>query len=82
MSAFIQKGTGTLVAGTATIPAMLINTDARITVTRNTPAGVLGAGGLDCPTAARTTAHFVVNSIDLAGALVATETSTFDWHVV
>ncbi len=78
MSAFLQHGTLTLVGGTATV--VVNNPSAyKVIPARRTPAGALGAGGLDCPNATRTATQFVINAIDLAGALVVTETSTVDW---
>jgi len=78
-----QSGTNVaLVGGTKTVAATAVSTTASIRVSRNTPAGTLGAGGLAEPQASRVVGtQFVVNSVDLTGALVNTDTSTFDWNI-
>ena len=74
-----QHGVGTLVGGTATVTAR--NASVRgVTVSKATPAGN-PQGQLSAPTASRTTTQFVVNAIDATGALLASDTSTFDWHI-
>lgn len=74
-----QHGVGTLVNGTATIAAR--NALLRgVNVSKATPIGN-PQGNLTVPTATRTAAQFVVNAADAAGALVATDVSTFDWHI-
>ncbi len=78
MAAFIQKGRATLVGGTATVLAFLPS-GAIPTATRSTPGGVAGTGGYALPSANQTTSQFVINAVDLAGALVATDTSTVNW---
>jgi len=74
----IRAGTGTLVAGTATITGTLTGTS-RIIVTRNTAGGTIG--DLRAPSASRVPGQggagsFVVN------ASVNTDTSTFDYLVI
>lgn len=70
-----------LVNGTKVV-AVPTTAQSTIRVTRNTPIGVLGAGGLVVPDATRTGAGFTVNSVDLNAGLVATDQSTFDWDMI
>lgn len=77
-----QVGTGTLVGGVATIAATSVAAGSRIVVTRNTPIGTLGAGGLVVPDGTVVPGvSFDVKAIDLAGGAVITDLSTFNWEV-
>lgn len=81
MSALLQKGTATLVAGTITVSGVVVAADASIFVNVNTPAGAVQGVKYAVPTATRTATQFVINAVDAAGALVATDVSTVDWAV-
>lgn len=74
-----QKGTGQLVAGTLDVPARGANVRG-VVVSKATPAGN-PQGQLSAPTASRAAAQFTVNAVDATGAVVATDTSTFDWYI-
>lgn len=74
-----QKGVGTLVAGTATISARGAN-DRGVVVSKNTASGT-AQGVLEAPVASRTSAQFVVNARDAAGAIETNDTSSFDWII-
>lgn len=74
-----QYGQGTLIAGTATMTARHADANGVI-LSRNAVLGVPGAY-LVAPVASRTAGQFVVEAQDAAGALVATDVSTFDWFI-
>jgi len=81
----VQAGTGTLAAGSATIPAVL-DAASRIKVSMNDPGAgaITGFASFEVPAASRTLGTpgtFVVNAIDDAKALIGTAVSTFDWEV-
>jgi hypothetical protein len=80
----ILKGSGTLVAGTATILAAISATSA-IQVTMEDPGAgaITGFAALEVPAGTRIVGtSFVVNAIDDAKVVIATAVSTFDWTVV
>lgn len=74
-----QYGQGTLIAGTATMTARHADANGVI-VSRNSIGGVPGAY-LIAPVGSRAAGQFVVNAVDAAGLLVATDTSEFDWFI-
>lgn len=76
-----SSGTATLVGGTIIVTGVQLTSTGKIVLGRNTPGGTLGAG-LAAPSASRTASQFVINAVDTAGALVATDTSTVDWAIV
>lgn len=81
----IQAGTGTLVAGTATISAT-ITASSRIQVTMKDPGAgaITGFGAFKVPAAARVVGapgSFDVTAIDDAKATIGTAVCTFDWSV-
>lgn len=81
----MQAGTGTLVAGTATIAAN-ITALSRITVSMKDPGAgaITGFAGFKVPAAARVVGapgSFDVTAIDDAKATIATAVCTFDWMV-
>lgn len=80
----VQNGTGTLIAGSATINAKLTSLS-RITATMKDPgAGVITLmAGLNCPAGLRDTAAgtFVVQAIGDDKVVIATAVCTFDWKV-
>lgn len=76
------SGTATLSSGTVTVSTTAVKTGAIIMLTRNTPGGTLGIG-LTAPVGSITNAtSFVINSVDAAGAVLATDTSTVNWLVI
>ena len=79
-----QSGQGTLVAGALTVTGVTLTTTSVIVVGRRTAGGTVGAGGLIAPAASRNVAskQFVIQSIDLVGALVNTDTSAIEWLVI
>lgn len=81
----MQAGTGTLVAGTATVAAN-ITALSRIVVSMKDPGAgaITGYAALKVPAAARVVGapgSFDVTAIDDAKATIATAVCTFDWHV-
>ena len=84
-----QAGTGTLVAGTATVAATL-TAASKIQISMRDPgAGALTTFiGFTTPVASRVAGvsgsggQFVVNAIDNAKATLATAVCTFDWEVI
>jgi len=70
-------GTATLSSGTITVASKNMPTDAKITISRNTPSG--GLGDLSIPSATRTnlgtaTSQFIINSSSNS------DNSTIDWE--
>lgn len=84
----IQYGQTALSNGvSAFIPADIIQPGSRIVATIAIHSGVQGAGGVSAKTADRVAGTraggggFVLTAVDLAGATVATDSGTYDWHV-
>lgn len=76
-------GTGTLAGGTLTVATTALTANSVIQLTVKTPGGATQGVKLSAPAANRTAGtSFVVNAVDATGALVATDTSTFDWMIV
>jgi hypothetical protein len=73
-------GTGTLVAGVATITTGASDAGSRIFLTRTGALGSPAAGVLQI--VSKTATQFVVNSVDAAGAIAATDVGTFDWVIL
>jgi hypothetical protein len=72
-------------AGTKTVNTLNITASSTIIATVNTPAGGAQGVKLAIPAASRTPGtpgSFIVNAVDAAGALVNTDTSTFDVLVI
>jgi hypothetical protein len=80
----IQKGTGTLAAGTLTVTGVVLDADSRIIVTMKDPGAgaITGFADLAVPAGSRTATQFVVNAIDAAKATIGTAVCTFDWIIV
>lgn len=88
---FIQRGSGTLVAGVLTVGfggdgsrVFVLGADS-IQITRGVAAGA--TIGSDLQVSARTpgapgVGSFTVRAIDTTGALVATDVSSFDWAII
>lgn len=79
-----QSGQGTLVAGALTVTGVTLTSTSVVVVGRRTPGGTAGAGGLVAPAASRNVGskQFVIQAVDLAGALVTTDTSAIEWMVI
>lgn len=80
----LQFGTGTLVAGEATIATATITATSRILVAMKDPGAgaITGFAAFDVPVADRVVGapgSFKVRAIDDAKALIATAVCTFDW---
>lgn len=73
-------GTGTLVAGVATIASAGVAANSRIFLQRTGAAG--GATGTLQVIAKNAGVSFVVQSLDAAGAVVAADVGTFDWWII
>jgi hypothetical protein len=81
----IQRGRGTIGAdGTALVQGVTLTADSIVAVFRATPSGKLAPGGLAAPVEQRSIAGgtFVVQAVDLAGAVAAGETSEFEYLVL
>lgn len=82
----VQRGTTTLVAGSATVTGVTLTTSSSILLSMRDPGGgaITGLGALDAPVATRNVAagSFVINAIDDAKALIGTAISTVDWAVI
>lgn len=75
-------GTATLVSGTVTVSTTAIEAGDKVFLTRNTPGGTLGIG-LTAPVASISAAtSFVINSVDAAGSVLTTDTSTVNWWII
>jgi hypothetical protein len=82
-----QVGTGTLVAGVATISTATITATSRIQITMKDPGAgaITGFAGFTVPAADRAVGapgSFKVYAIDDAKATISTAVCTFDWEVV
>lgn len=80
-----QKGADTLAAGTKAVATANITATSRILATVKDPLGAVQGVKLAVPTAGRVVGapgSFTVNGVDVSGATVATDVSTFDWEVV
>jgi hypothetical protein len=80
-----QSGAAVLAAGTVTVSGVTLTATSVIMLSRKTAGGTAGAGGVMAPSGSRTVGgagSFVINAVDLTGALVATDTSTLDWLVI
>jgi len=82
----VQGGTGTLVAGVATITATITATSTIVVSIRDPGAGAItGMVGFSVPVADRTVGApgaFKVYAIDDSKATIASAACTFDWHVI
>jgi hypothetical protein len=79
----VQAGSGVLREGVAEIDGVRLTPSSVVAVFRSTPRGALGAGGLVAPVESRSIAagSFVVHAVDLAGAVVTTESSSFEFVI-
>lgn len=81
----VQRGTGTLTAGTATVSAAL-TANSRIYISMKDPGAgaITNFASFSAPAADRDTdaGTFVVNAIDDSGAVINTAACTFDWLVI
>jgi len=75
-----RAGDTTLVAGTKTIANTTINANHRIFVSRKTAGGTVGAGGYGY--SLNIGVGFTINSVDLTGTLVNTDTSIISYFIV
>jgi len=76
-------GTGTLVAGVATIITGASDAGSRIFLTRTGAAPVAGAGKSGTlQVVSKTASQFVVNSLDDTGAVATNDVGTFDWVIL
>ena len=73
-------GTATLASGTVTVSTDEVLTGDRIRVTRTTAGGTTGVS-LVIGTITNATS-FVINAVDAAGSVVATDTSTVLWEII
>jgi hypothetical protein len=82
----VQRGTGTLAAGTKTVQGVALRANSTIQLTMRDPGAgaITGFAALDAPVATRSVANgqFVVNAIDDAKALINTAVCTFDWAIL
>lgn len=82
----VQRGTTTLVAGSATVTGVTLTTSSSILLSMRDPGAgaITGLGALDAPVATRNVGagSFVINAIDDAKALIGTAISTVDWAVI
>jgi len=82
----VQGGSGTLVAGTATISGVILTASSAIVVTMKDPGtgAITSAAGFDVPAASRNVAAgtFVVNMLDDTKAVLNTAVSTFNYIIV
>lgn len=77
----MDKGTGTLSSGTASITTSYTFVGSeKILLTLNTLSGTIGY--LECPSADRSGTSFVVNSNQANGSIQTLDNSTFDWIII
>lgn len=82
---YYESGTGTLLAGSATITPIDLAANDRIFVTMKDPGAgaITGFASLNVPAASRIVGgSFQVDAIDDAKAIIATAACTFDWLLV
>lgn len=77
-----SMNTATLINGTATVSTTQVKTGSRIFLQLNTPGGTLGINYSAPVASIVNNTSFVINSVDAAGAVVATDTSTINWWIV
>lgn len=75
-------GTATLSSGTVTVSTAAVKTGDIIMLSPNTPGGTCGADYVAPVASISDATSFVINNVSVAGATVATCTSTVNWWIV